>query len=220
MDNEPADKVVTAVKICGLTNVQETAYLMQNGVEYAGVVLFVPKSKRNTQPKQASLIVQALKEKCRTVAVTVSPSLDQLKVIEDTGFDFIQIHGEMTDAVYEAAKMPIIRAVNVSDDIHKRDIESIGEQILIKPKVAGILFDGNTSGAGHSFDWNRIAQINRNGKMLILAGGLDAKNVKQAILAAKPDIVDVSSGVEFEKPGRTGKDPKKIAAFVKKVRER
>ena len=91
-------------------------------------------------------------------------------------------------------------------------------------KIYGVLFDAGVPGSGKTFDWDCVAAIRheleiRNIK-LFLAGGLDEDNVSSAVKQVKPDVVDVSSGVEYEDrtPGN-GKDPEKIRQFIARARK-
>ena len=83
--------------------------------------------------------------------------------------------------------------------------------------IAGYVLDGKIPGNGETFDWTLLKQFDKQDKMLMLAGGLNAENVEKAILEVQPDIVDVSSGVE--NVNIMGKDPAKIKEFVDKVRK-
>lgn len=198
------------IKICGLRTKEDAVALNENQVDFAGFVLFYPKSKRFVTIEQAVLIRKALNPEIKTVAVTVSPTLSQLKEIEAAGFDYIQIHGILEDAVLKEASIPILRAFNVSDgtEYTKQDRH---------PNIVGYVLDGKIPGGGETFDWTLLKQFDRQGKMLMLAGGLDADNVEKAILEVQPDIVDVSSGVESA--AIVGKDPAKIKDFVEKVKK-
>ena len=71
-------------------------------------------------------------------------------------------------------------------------------------------------GSGRTFDWDILSQIERDGKLFILAGGLNPDNVRKAVAAVNPDMVDVSSGVEND--DGFGKDILKIEKFVKQIR--
>lgn len=205
----------TRIKICGLTSVDEVNYLQDDNVEFAGLVMFYEKSKRNNTPESAKPIISALKElsnssQIKIVAVTVSPTLEQLKIVEALGFDIIQIHGELSEEVLHSAKIPIFRAYNLSSDL-------LNEHLIKEDNIKGILFDGKVSGGGEVFDWSLLKKFNRNGKLLILAGGLDETNVAQAIQEVNPDIVDVSSGVEYLDVNIKGKDPQRIKSFIEAV---
>ena len=205
------------VKICGLTTGEEAQMLIEENADFGGVVLFYEKSKRNCSTEQAEKIAKVLKQSgIKSVAVMVSPDFSQTEEIEKAGFDYLQIHGELKEEVLRNGTLPIIRAFNISN---MKEQETLKQE----KRIAGWLFDAAVPGAGETFDWSLLKQIERDGKMLFLAGGLNAENVGSAIKQVKPDVVDVSSGVEFENDAeieRLGfrKDPEKIKAFIKSVR--
>lgn len=215
---------MTEIKICGLTLKEEADVLIKERVEYAGIVLGYPKSKRNNGLNEAAALVQYLRKKendffVKTVAVTVSPTLSMLEQIEKIGFDFIQIHGTLSEEVLHAATIPLFRAVSIerADEI---------ERAKGHPKIVALLYDGAVSGSGEVFDWDKLNSYvrKRDGEnpyvrdqMCILAGGLNAENVREAIRTVNPHVVDVSSGVEYDK-STVGKDPNKIKQFIKAVR--
>jgi len=206
----------TKIKICGLTNPAEVELIADRNVKYAGIVMFYEKSRRNNSPETAIPIISALKELEKSgiiiekVAVTVSPTLEQLKIIQKLGFDIIQIHGELKDEVVSNAIIPIFRAYNLSSDL-------VIENLINEPKIKGILFDGKVPGGGKKFDWSLVKKFDKKDKLIILAGGLDASNVTDGIKEVSPDIVDVSSGVEYLDEGKVGKDPERIKAFINAV---
>ena len=191
----------TKIKICGLTNPAEVELIADRNVKYTGIVMFYEKSRRNNSPETAIPIISALKELEKSgiiiekVAVTVSPTLEQLKIIQKLGFDIIQIHGELKDEVVLNAIIPIFRAYNLSSDL-------VIENLINEPKIKGILFDGKVPGGGKKFDWSLVKKFDKKDKLIILAGGLDASNVTDGIKEVSPDIVDVSSGVEYLDEGK------------------
>ena len=197
------------IKICGLTSPQEAQWLLEEGVDFAGMVLFFPKSKRNISPKRAGEIIEALREGVKKVAVVVSPTVEQIGIIEELSFDFIQIHGIVGQEILEALTIPFLRAFNV-DNMQEYEMYRNCE------KCAGYVFDALVPGSGKTFDWSTLPEISGGGKMFFLAGGLSPDNVAEAIHFVHPEGVDVSSGVEMDTG--TGKDPDKIRAFVKAVR--
>lgn len=202
----------TKVKICGLTSPAEARYLNENHVDFAGMVLFFPKSKRNISIEQAMEIMAALDASIKRVAVVVSPSIEQVRQIEAAGFDYVQIHGEIPETETEAEAaiaIPILKAFNVSD---------IGsyEKYHNDSRIAGYVFDAIEPGSGKTFDWKLVDNIPRDEKLLLLAGGLNPDNVRMAIEAVHPDGVDVSSGVEND--DKAGKNPDKIHDFVAAVK--
>ena len=199
----------TKVKICGLTSPAEARYLNENHVDFAGMVLFFPKSKRNISIEQAMEIMAALDASIKRVAVVVSPSIEQVRQIEAAGFDYIQIHGEIPETEAEAAiAIPILKAFNVSD-------MGSYEKYHNDSRIAGYVFDAIEPGSGKTFDWKLVDNIPRDEKLL-LAGGLNPDNVRMAIEAVHPDGVDVSSGVEND--DGAGKNAEKIHDFVAAVK--
>lgn len=143
----------TKVKICGLTSPAEARYLNENHVDFAGMVLFFPKSKRNISIEQAKEIMAALDASIKRVAVVVSPSIEQVRQIEAAGFDYVQIHGEIPETEAEAAKaIPILKAFNVSD------MDSY-EKYHNDSRIAGYVFDAIEPGSGKTFDWKLVDNI-------------------------------------------------------------
>lgn len=202
----------TKIKICGLTSPAEARYLNENHVDFAGMVLFFPKSKRNISIEQAKDIMAALDASIKRVAVVVSPSIEQIRQIEAAGFDYVQIHGEIPETETEAEAaiaIPILKAFNVSD------MDSY-EKYHNDSRIAGYVFDAIEPGSGKTFDWKLVDNIPRDEKLLLLAGGLNPDNVRMAIEAVHPDGVDVSSGVEND--DKAGKNPEKIHDFVAAVK--
>lgn len=199
---------MTKVKICGLQHTDDAALINKAKPDYAGIVMFFPKSHRNTEPDRAKAIINALDAAIKSVAVVVSPTVEQIKIIEGCGFDIIQIHGELSEAVYAAASLPLFKAFNV------KDIDNLGE-FVSHDKISGFVFDAAEPGSGKTFDWSMLAGLDIGNKQLILAGGLTAENVAAAIKYLNPDVVDVSSGVENE--DKSGKDADKVTAFMNAV---
>lgn len=197
------------IKICGLTDKKEAEYLNRNHVDFAGMVLFFPKSKRNITIEQAKDIMQALDSGIRKVAVVVEPDLEQVWEIESAGFDYIQIHGDLKEDILKQTKIPIWKAFNI------QDMEAY-ETYHKCSQIAGYVFDAQEPGSGKTFDWSLVKKLPRDEKLFLLAGGLTPDNVQEAISYVHPDGVDVSSGVEYsDKPG---KDGEKVDLFVKYAR--
>lgn len=200
------------IKICGITAEKEIEYLAEAGVDYAGFVLFYKKSKRNISVEKAASLIRCLPASILPIAVTVSPTLEQIKKIEEIGFSAIQIHGKIQDELIEQTAIPVIKAFNVQDLKTFAHYEQMDQ-------IAGFVLDAPVPGSGRMFDWSVIEQLPATDKMILLAGGLDPDNVSIAlrILGDRIDGVDTSSGVE-EENGK-GKNREKIQAFVRAVQE-
>lgn len=202
------DNRAVLVKVCGLTDTVEADYLNKNKVDFAGFVLFFPKSKRNISIEKAEQIMAELDENMKKVAVIVSPDESEIQQINGSGFDYVQIHGEIKDRLLEQISKPVFKAFNIKDikNIHKYQNNA---------KIVGYVFDAAAPGSGKVFDWSILNDIKRDAKTFILAGGLNDSNVREAVKLVNPDVVDVSSGVEYDS-GR-GKDPEKIKQFIRQL---
>lgn len=196
------------IKICGLTKVEEAAYLNACSVDYAGMVVFYPKSRRNISIEVASEIMEALDAGIRKVAVTVEPTLQQIRTIEQAGFDCIQIHGHVPVDMIQQIRIPVWKAFNVTD---MSDFETYQEC----RQITGYVFDAHEPGSGKTFDWKLVTDILRDDREFLLAGGINADNVAEAVRMVRPDGIDVSSAVEFP---HGGKDPEAIRALVSNAR--
>lgn len=198
------------IKICGLTRPEEAVFLNRNRIEWAGMVLNFPKSKRCVSLAQAKLIKAALNQEIKTVAVVVAPSLEQLEALETSGcFNFLQVHGSLPEQWQERLKLPVLKAFNLTDLSQYAYFQHC-------PQIAGYVFDAAAPGSGKTFDWKVLKELPRDKKFRVLAGGLNPENVAQAIASVRPDVVDVSSGVEYK--DKPGKDGALIDAFAARVR--
>lgn len=200
---------MTKVKICGLKNQTDIKCINTLSPDFAGFVMFFEKSHRNISPEKAQKLLSALDPNIKSVAVTVSPTEEQLEQIYNLGFDYVQIHGNITDEVLKNSKTPIIRAINVSGTDSLTDLDNY-------KNVKGILFDSAVPGSGQGFDWTLLKKLPKTDKMLFLAGGLTADNVAAAICQVHPYAVDVSSGVELA--DKSGKDYQLVQAFIKNAK--
>ena len=197
----------TKIKICGFTSEDELGCIRAGEVALAGMVVFCPESRRSISLLQAKKIMEAVPEGTGKVAVTVSPSLEEVLEIEAAGFDYVQIHGILHPEILRHEGIPIIRAVN------GKNMAALEED----GRICAWLFDSACPGSGRTFDWEWMSSIRQKNKPWILAGGLTPSNVGEAIRSIHPAMVDVSSGVEYTQ-GK-GKDPEKIRAFIRAVAE-
>ena len=194
-------------KICGITSETEVEYLNEAKPDLAGFVMFYPKSRRNVSVEHAVKVKALLDEGIKSVAVVVSPTVEQTEEIAKAGFDYIQIHGELSDGVLAACKTKIIKAFNVHD---MSDFEKYKDS----EKIAGFVMDASEPGSGRTFDWDILKDLPGTDKFVILAGGLNPGNVDKAFFVQGIDGVDTSTGVENE--DGTGKSREKILEFVKR----
>lgn len=204
------------VKICGLRTVADVAAVAAAGAAYAGFVFF-PKSPRNLTVEAARVLALAAPEGLAKVALVVDAEDAVLDaIVEGVPLDMLQLHGhespDRVAAVRARYGLPVMKAVGVADEGDLAalfDYATVADQILVdaKPPKGADLPGGN----GLSFDWRLVAQ-RRWLRPWMLAGGLTAENVAEAMRLTNARQVDVSSGVE-RAPGV--KDAAKIAAFVR-----
>lgn len=202
----------TRVKICGFTRVEDAVCAARLGVDAIGLV-FYPPSPRNVDIDQAVKIVNALPAFVSVVALFVDEQELRIReVLNQVPIDCLQFHGDEPAEACRLYGKRYMKAVRMQDGI---DIPDLTAQYH---DAAGLLLDayhpGAKGGTGSRFDWNRIPDY--CALPVVLAGGLDESNAKQAVQAVRPYALDVSSGVEAEKGV---KDALKMAAFIREVNE-
>lgn len=200
----------TRIKICGLTRSQDAVFAARLGVDALGLV-FYPPSPRNVEIKQAAEIVKALPAFISVVALFVDENEQRIRdVLDHVSIDVIQFHGGETAEFCRLFNRPYVKAIQMREDI---DIQALADEFH---DSSGLLLDAYhpaaKGGTGHRFDWDLIPT--ECSLPIILAGGLEPDNVKQAVQSVRPYAVDVSSGVE-ERKGI--KDAEKMAFFVNEV---
>ena len=211
------------IKICGLKIASDIDAVNLYEPEYVGMVMYFPKSSRNVTEELAKTLATKIKPGINKVAVTVNPSLEQALTIKQIGFDYIQIHGDVSQEVIDGITLPVIRAVNISENNSIGKFEKELEKLAVCNNIYGVMFDAGTPGSGRTFDWTSIGRmqetVRKSGLKLFLAGGLNEHNVSEAVSRVNPDVVDVSSGVEYDDlPSGSGKDADKIKKFIENAR--
>jgi phosphoribosylanthranilate isomerase len=199
-------------KICGITRATDAEAAVAAGADALGFN-FHPASPRYVEPAHARDIIARLPPFVSTVALFVDVAPDVVReAVETSGVQLLQFHGDETDAQCSAGGRPFIKAVRVAGPV---DSEALERQY---PHAAAFLLD-NLSPSGHggtgvAFDWAWWPM--RCTRPLILAGGLHADNVADAIFRTHPYAVDVSTGVEGS--SKRIKDENKIRRFIEEVR--
>lgn len=182
-------------KICGITRVEDALIAAQAGVDAIGLV-FYGKSPRAVSIAQAQEIVAALPPFVTSVGLFVNAAQSEVNAVLDAlPLDTLQFHGDESPAECERYTRPYFRALRMQPGV---DIAKLAAQYT---NAEGILLDawvpGIHGGTGERFDWAQIPED--LAKPLILAGGLNADNVTQAMQQVQPWAVDVSGGVEVSK---------------------
>ena len=208
------------MKICGLTSETSIKHAVTAGADYIGFVFF-SKSPRYVTFSQAAGLTALIPESVIKVALVVDPNNTLLSdMVKRVPIDMIQLQGrespQRVREIKELTGLPVMKAVGVSEPADLEIIDSyatVADQLLIdaKPAKGSILPGGN----GLTFDWKLMS-----GKTWdlpwMLAGGLNAENVAEAIQMTGTAQIDVSSGVE-KTPG--DKDPDKVTLFIQKAKQ-
>ena len=203
--------MATAVKICGVTRVEDALVAAYAGAHAIGLI-FYASSPRQVSHDVARRVVDALPPFVTPVALFVDArSAEVERVVGEVNPQLLQFHGDETPEFCESFGVPYIKAVKVRQGV---DLLQYARRYR---SAKGLLLDafveGSHGGTGSTFDWTQIPD--QLPLPLILAGGLHQDNVADAIRRVRPWAVDVSSGVEAAKGI---KDAAKIAAFIRGVR--
>jgi phosphoribosylanthranilate isomerase len=209
------------VKICGITREEDLRMVCDMGVDAVGFVVNVPSSPRNLPVETAKKLVGLVPVFVKSVLVTVPNSVNEVVMLyEKLKPSVVQIHGDNIMHVLalreKLRNTMLIRAITVNPK------EVFGASIKESEFFDAILLDsysrGKHGGTGVTHNWSLSRRFREaiHPKPLILAGGLNPENVKDAIRTVKPYAVDVSTGVESA-PGV--KDPEKVEAFIKNAKE-
>jgi phosphoribosylanthranilate isomerase len=203
--------VLTRVKVCGICRPEDAQLAVELGASAIGF-LFWPESPRYVDPDSARAIAAALPD--RVAAVGVFVDQDPAHVIEIAGavrLSAIQLHGGEDVAAFTGVPQRIIKAIAVHDDTDPSIVDALPEGVTALLDAHDPVRRGGT---GRTIDWSVAAAIAER-RETILSGGLNASNVADAIARVRPQMVDVSSGVEAS-PRQ--KDPAKLREFFSAIR--
>lgn len=213
---------MTSIKFCGLTRPTDATWAATLGAAYAGVI-FAHDSPRRVTPAAARAVFDAVADSVERVGVFGEAAVDEIaEIAAVTRLDVVQLHGNPTiDGVRELRSffggqiwaVAGVASSNGSIGQATHDLAAEVDAILLDTTVAGV-----TGGRGLPFDWKALeadVQLLANRASIIVAGGLSAANVGDAIRLLSPATVDVSSGVEVA-PGI--KDHALMRSFAEAVR--
>jgi phosphoribosylanthranilate isomerase len=185
------------VKICGITNREDALAAVEAGASAIGFN-FYRESPRYISHTGAAMIGEKIPANVWKVGVFVNESPETIaRIVLDAELDVAQLHGSS-----EARGVRIWQALSVKDDVADLPIQNL-EAVLIDSPVFGVY-----GGSGNTWDWTQAPHLQQK---VIIAGGLDAENVRLAIEQAKPWGVDACSRIE-KSPGL--KDHDKMRKFI------
>jgi phosphoribosylanthranilate isomerase len=199
------------VKICGITDVLTAKQACAFGADALGFVF--ARSKRQITPEEAKAIIKQLPKQVLKIGVFVNEQAETVREIAAySGLDCVQLHGEESQQYCDSLGLPIIKAFGVAtkEDVTRAFQYDVDYILLDSPK------DVYQGGNGKRFDWRLVEGLSREQRQkLILAGGLNEQNVKQAAKLIQPYMVDASSSLETNGT----KDIEKIKRFIETVKE-
>lgn len=219
---------MTWVKICGITNLEDALTAVEAGADAIGFV-FYEKSSRRVAENTVRDIVAKLPRSIEKVGVFVDADCNEMhEIVRHTGLTAVQAHGGRSGESLRQERRPPMECVGVSKLIgmirgDELNYTGIGIEESLRKRLFALLLDSQVNGAaggtGTTFAWEAAREMVQALSLLvpvIIAGGLTAGNVSDALKMFRPFGVDVVSGVEAL-PGK--KDPTKVRAFVRAVRE-
>ena len=187
------------VKICGITNCEDALAAVEAGASAIGFNFF-RESPRYISHTGAAMIAEKIPASVWKVGIFVNENSETIaRCVLDAGLDIVQLYGSA-----EARGIRVWRACKITDSLRGFLLDDSVEALLVDSPS-----DGLFGGTGKTFDWSRAKGI---AKKIVIAGGLDAGNVRAAIEQAQPWGVDACSSIE-KSPGV--KDHEKMAKFVK-----
>ncbi|HJN51285.1 MAG: phosphoribosylanthranilate isomerase [Pseudomonadales bacterium] len=200
------------IKICGITRLEDARCAVELGADALGFN-FYGKSPRHVTVEQVRSITAGLPPFVTKVALLVDPNEEQLRqVLSQLPIDLIQFHGTESAQFCQSFGRPYIKVIRVAEGT------DLNEESNRYGSAAAILLDsyveGVAGGTGRTFDWSLIPKT--ISQPVVLAGGLNADNISEAIRTVRPFAVDVSGGVEREKGI---KDRQAMQRFIKAVSE-
>ncbi|HXI13534.1 MAG TPA: phosphoribosylanthranilate isomerase [Thermoanaerobaculia bacterium] len=207
---------IMEIKICGITRVEDAIVAVEEGASFLGLI-FVPGSPRCVTPQQARLVASAARS-CESagdagvkiVGVFRDQTTSEIaELVTSVPLDLVQLHGSESEEQVRSVSVPVIKAISIDEDRPVTDGH---------PSAHWLLFDtldrAQGGGTGKAFDWSLLSSVSRT-RPFFLAGGINADNVASAVRQARPDGIDVSSGVESS-PGI--KDRDKIRDLFERIR--
>ncbi|ANE84611.1 N-(5'phosphoribosyl)anthranilate isomerase [Bacillus cereus] len=199
------------VKICGITDMETAKSACEYGADALGFVF--AESKRKITPKRAKEIIQELPANVLKIGVFVNESVEVIqKIADECGLTHVQLHGDEDNYQIRRLNIPSIKSLGVTSESDMKNAQGYETDYILFDSPKEKFHGGN----GKTFSWELLGHMPKElRKKTILAGGLNALNIEEAIRTVRPYMVDVSSGVETE--GK--KDVEKIKQFIIKAKE-
>ncbi|KAF0151581.1 MAG: phosphoribosylanthranilate isomerase [Ignavibacteria bacterium] len=214
------------IQIAGVVDKEEAQLLMKLGVDYLGVPLRLPVNKEDLTEDEAVELIKFITPPHKSVLITYLNNADEIiSFCDKLNVKIVQLHGDISfDELFRTKTLrpdlEIIKSLVVASDNYDKLVKIVETYSPYLDAFITDTFDpatGAEGATGKTHDWNiskKLVEISQ--KPVIIAGGLNHKNVKQAILEIKPAGVDVHTGVELPN-GR--KSEELVKKFIEKAKE-
>lgn len=208
-------------KICGLSTPESVDLAVTEGAAFVGFVFF-PRSPRNVSLEQAAALAARVPERVRRVGLVVDADDAFLAaLVRQVPLELLQLHGRETPArvaaIRELTGKAVMKVFHLAEAADLAAVEGylpVADRLMFEAKPPAAMSNALPGGNAVAFDWTLLAG-RRFPRPWMLAGGLNAENLKEAVATSGARAVDVSSGVESA-PGV--KDPEKIRDFLRTAR--
>ena len=197
------------VKMCGMQTLAAARAAEAAGADYIGFI-FAQGSRRYVAPETAHEVAREM-QRVKKVGVFVDAPMAEVNQIADAvGLDYVQLHGHETAEIARMAERPVIKAYRYGDDFDAETANVYPAEIILVDSYV----KGAAGGTGLTFRWQEAArEIARVTKPVLIAGGITAANVREAVETFHPFGIDVSGGLEEDGV----KSKAKITAFMAAV---
>jgi phosphoribosylanthranilate isomerase len=198
------------VKICGVTRVEDAEAAVELGADFIGLN-FWPGSPRFVEARRGAEISSAVSGSVGVVGLFVNASMEEvLDRIAEARLDIVQLHGDESPGCLRKLRGPAWRAFRGLPSMEVFRLWSAAAGVLVDSRRVGVF-----GGTGQSWDYASLRGLPRDGRPLLVSGGVRPANAREALAASGADGVDVASGVESS-PGI--KDREKMRRLIEEVR--
>jgi phosphoribosylanthranilate isomerase len=206
------------VKICGITQIEQGQAIVALGADSIGFIC-VPQSPRYVTPERLEAIAKALPKATVKVGVFADHAITEIvDLVQQADLSAIQLHGAESPEFCRQLRQEIAPEIELIKAFRLKSATSLAATTAYLDCVDTLLLDAYhpqmLGGTGHTLDWQDLAQF-KPAIPWLLAGGLTADNIQEALSRLQPDGIDLSSGVE-RSPG--DKDLTKVAELFNKLR--
>lgn len=203
---------MTAIKICGITSVEDAIECARLGANLLGFIF--ADSPRRADPDTAKHVQRMLGNDVKTVGVFTEESENVLRIMDDCAFTYAQLHGGQSEEF--ARRIGVSRVIRVARVCDLASLEALREHTEASYYLLDTYRKDKAGGTGETFDWSLAAVAMSLGKPVFVSGGLNPENVFEVVTSVRPYGIDASSGLE-KSPGV--KDPAKVKEFIENVRK-